>query len=1196
MPQPEIKLFGTFRSGSNLVRTLLHSNFDVKVHNNTHAYKHLAVPANYQNSVFQAFPFNVVGTVKDPFAFLCSVFRYCEKGNFRNVEGGRTFDEFIQQRFTIFDGGFKDFPRYRFANPVQYWNHINANLLSLPKDRCSIVRYESLLQDMQGEIQIIADNFGLKRTSKNFVEPKKITKNLGDQHFDNLEGYVTDEQFKRQDYYLNCEFMDEFTDAQKDFVFTELDVDVLKKLSYSHSSSITQSESVKFSFVENIQNLVELSQKQVVILEDRLEDDQSKNQRLVTLLGNETKELRDQVFSLQKSIRASSAEISKLELLNKDEAVQHKLNMGDAERKIETLNNETRNLKLANTQALKDLSTQHKLETQLLDKKSKDLIKKVENLKLANNQALKDLGAQHKLETQLLDKKNQSLNEKIENLKLANNQALKELGTQHKLEKQLLDEKSQRLNEKIEELKTSGKKALEEQQDRHKLASQVQAQKIENFQIEQNRLKGILDSLNAEASLNLDKIKHQKSQLEHLNGKYKQLNNTNSQLHSSQATQNKIIADLNKKLKAAESETQRLESAHKRASDNYYGLKNSFSFQFGNDFVMALAKPGKNTLLFPYRVVKNFFKIRKESKTSTPEIAIKVGSPTLKTPRPISGKITKPLVAKEIETAPVLTTVLKEQSKITIACIFDEFTTQSYQHECNLVPVPLHDWKAVLSSTRPDLLMVESAWKGSAGEWEFKVGKYANQDHSELKSLIKWCQNNDIPTVFWNKEDPIHFDKFIDAAKLFDVIFTTDANLIPKYKKEADHNKVYSLQFSAQPKLHNPIQKYKKEHSICFAGSYYANRHEDRRKDMDEMLDIAKDFGLVIYDRNYERNKAGETSFSFPERFKENVVGTLPYSEIDKAYKGYDFILNVNSVKESPTMFSRRVFEGLACGTPVLSTYSTGVKKTFPEIVLIAEKASDLNPLLKRLNDDRLAYEEIALKGIREVYSNHLYEHRLQRILEKSGVTPTKIKPPSVSLLCRVKNEEEILQALDITASQVWKETELVLLLEGDTDTGKLINKYNNQTVSVLHLNSVLSLNTLIADHIQSVFIAFLNLENHYASNYLLDLVQASIYADADIFGKNSYYKYSGNKIELVEGKENSYLTKLKMDSSIIKSAKLENHSLNDALTLLSSSQTADELFGSDVRGFSTNRFNFVDSVGQQNYKKLSKQLAAISI
>ena len=38
---------------------------------------------------------------------------------------------------------------------------------------------------------------------------------------------------------------------------------------------------------------------------------------------------------------------------------------------------------------------------------------------------------------------------------------------------------------------------------------------------------------------------------------------------------------------------------------------------------------------------------------------------------------------------------------------------------------------------------------------------------SILKELTSWCKKNKVPTIFWNKEDPVHFNSFINACKYF---------------------------------------------------------------------------------------------------------------------------------------------------------------------------------------------------------------------------------------------------------------------------------------------------------------------------------------------------------------------------------------------------------------------------------------------
>ena len=69
----------------------------------------------------------------------------------------------------------------------------------------------------------------------------------------------------------------------------------------------------------------------------------------------------------------------------------------------------------------------------------------------------------------------------------------------------------------------------------------------------------------------------------------------------------------------------------------------------------------------------------------------------------------------------------------------------------------------------------------------------------QLNKLIKYVKDRGLKTVFWNKEDPINYDIFIQSAKKFDYIFTSDSNIIPKYVEDCGHDRIYPLEFACEP-------------------------------------------------------------------------------------------------------------------------------------------------------------------------------------------------------------------------------------------------------------------------------------------------------------------------------------------------------------------------------------------------------------
>ena len=112
-----------------------------------------------------------------------------------------------------------------------------------------------------------------------------------------------------------------------------------------------------------------------------------------------------------------------------------------------------------------------------------------------------------------------------------------------------------------------------------------------------------------------------------------------------------------------------------------------------------------------------------------------------------------------------------------VAVILDAFSELAYRYEWNQILITPDDWRQRLAAQPPALLFVESAWNGNRGAWRLAMSTHRGPSPS-LQELVAWCRAHAIPTVFWNKEDPPNYDRFIETARLFDQVFTVDANRI----------------------------------------------------------------------------------------------------------------------------------------------------------------------------------------------------------------------------------------------------------------------------------------------------------------------------------------------------------------------------------------------------------------------------------
>lgn len=523
----------------------------------------------------------------------------------------------------------------------------------------------------------------------------------------------------------------------------------------------------------------------------------------------------------------------------------------------------------------------------------------------------------------------------------------------------------------------------------------------------------------------------------------------------------------------------------------------------------------------------------------------------------------------------------KSINELKIACILDPFTMNCYEGMCELLKITPDNWKICFEINRPHLLLVESAWHGNNKTWENQIQCEKEHSRKSLIDIISWCNKNNVPTVFWNKEDPYHYNHFIKSVRLFDYIFTTDENCIEKYKKDLNNENVYVLPFAAQPKIHNPIKiNDNRINKACFAGSFYNNKYIERKEGLERLLRVAKDImGLDIYDRNYNNPNI---QYKFPIEFKDNIKGYLNHNELDICNKGYKVMLNTNSIIDSKTMFSRRVFEGLACKTPVVSTYSRGIKNMFNDIVISSDDERELKEELLRLKEESY-YDKKGLLGAREVMKYHTYQHRLRFILEKIGIEIQEYKK-KVCILSKIENTEELKVIKTIYESQTYKSKELYIFTE-NMDVYEYTMKYDYKNIIIINdFNKNMIMNNVI----RSDYIGIINSYNYYGGYYLEDMVNATLYTDAEFIGKKSYFRYEkvisedkSNILLVNPNQEYQYVESLDLDRCIFKYKIIENKTISEVLYLINNNSIEGLKFGN--RYLSIDKFNFIEGIKEYN-------------
>lgn len=452
-----------------------------------------------------------------------------------------------------------------------------------------------------------------------------------------------------------------------------------------------------------------------------------------------------------------------------------------------------------------------------------------------------------------------------------------------------------------------------------------------------------------------------------------------------------------------------------------------------------------------------------------------------------------------------------------VAAILDTFSEYCFRFEADLVLLTPDDWAEQMDRAEPALLLVESAWIGNNRAWHRLIADNWKLSDNPLQDLLSYCRSHRIPSVFWNKEDPPSYETFIDAAKGFDVILTTDADCIPKYKTACGHDRVYPMPFAAQPKLHNPRREADwPRHRVAFAGSWATRR--ERGETLGWLLDAALPFGLHIFDRNLNRKDLGSraTALSFPDRYHPAIKGSLGYSEMLTAYRCYGVLLNTNSVTDSPTMFSRRVFESLGCGTPVVSTESVGMRRLLGDHVRVARSSEEASSHLRTLFDDEEARAREAHLAYRHVHENHTYRHRMADIRQWAGLPERDDTTVAVSILVVVRDHTRAIRAIEDFEGQSHSEKELLLVLHGSSfDLDVIRQRARASThVHILNVSDDTTVGVCLNQGVQTAsgeYVAVFDDGCIYGERYIADIIVAANFADAEILGKGTYYVCTGD-------------------------------------------------------------------------------------
>ena len=455
--------------------------------------------------------------------------------------------------------------------------------------------------------------------------------------------------------------------------------------------------------------------------------------------------------------------------------------------------------------------------------------------------------------------------------------------------------------------------------------------------------------------------------------------------------------------------------------------------------------------------------------------------------------------------------------KLNIIGIFDEFLYNTYKDIFNIHLISPND----KISNNYSFFFCESCWNGNNGKWRMKIN--SKTLNTEVQDVLKQCKKLNIPTIFYNKEDPVSFDSYIETAKHFDIIITTDINCVQKYRN-LTQSKIFVMSFTINPLNINNIGRQNDNDNSFFAGSFMDSLSKDRKYNTNILLDKLKTKEFILFDRSLNETQRKEFYNNmynlniFHPKYNNYIHPAISHSELLNVHLTRNWCGNLNTVTNSDTMFARRVLEASILKNSLVTDYSQGVYKNFESSIYKLE-----DKLKYDNNEDMLLNQikkQLGWRNVIENYNSYKHFSDLFKKINIKGFENPFGETKKISVICSTNRINNYSIILDNFNRQKYTNKELIVVFNIDMNNiiENIINNNSNPNIKIIQIDEKETLGYCLNKAInlsKGNIISKFDDDDYYGDNYLVDMYYSMIISNADLVGKCAHMVYSLETQEL---------------------------------------------------------------------------------
>ena len=457
-------------------------------------------------------------------------------------------------------------------------------------------------------------------------------------------------------------------------------------------------------------------------------------------------------------------------------------------------------------------------------------------------------------------------------------------------------------------------------------------------------------------------------------------------------------------------------------------------------------------------------------------------------------------------------------SSLRVASILGPRLYDGLVDEVQLLPLRRQTWRHMLQFGRCDLLIVESVWFTSDGDWHM-AQSVPGADHDELEAIVRSARKLGIPTVFWMTTDSQyqqHFEKF---AKEFDFVFCADPKSVAAFENEG--LKALLLEPAFQPRHFNPIQS--PARSMDFGVVYDGWTDLYKRPEIRSVLSRLDPVDLCVIETGAmiprsHLNRIRETPL------RNAVKGSVHRSLLAQVYKHSRAYISFSQASISPIEAAWRLVEAAACRVPLLHLGPLEESDFRRGLVRLSDDPDAFLREVDVLGSDPLAREQACHPVWRQAHSAHTFGDRIAAICTAASVRYERPEFPKVTVVTATMRAHLLDKCVEQFLAQTYRNKELVIVFNGAaTALDGLKAKYGER--------GDIRFATIPTDYQAGFMLNFgaklgtgeyffrVDDDDHYGKEYITDCMLHLRACDADVFGKRASFLH-------FEGKREVYLRK----------------------------------------------------------------------